>query len=210
MAATDVLTLAEAKTALNTNSGTGNDTEITLWITAVSARLDDLCGAVVIRTVTDEVYDGGRSFLPLRQAPVSKTSATTVTTVKEYASTTLTTLTAETNDSKPSDGFLFDPTLGFLYRRASGSGGTFASGRQNVLVTYDAGRYATTADVDGRFKLTAGAILRRLWHREQGAWARGGDPFEPGAAGAAGFFKTVSDTMIREFLADELRPPVVA
>lgn len=207
MATNDVLTLAEAKTAIN-QSGSTSDTEIGLWVTAVSVRLDDLCGAVVIRTVTLETHDGGGRFVRLREAPCAKSSATTITTVTEYDQTTSQALTEETNSTKPADGFIFDQTLGLLRRRSSGFDARFPDGRGNVVVTYEAGRYANTAAVDGRFKVTAGAIMRRLWQREQSAWATGGDPFTD--AGTVGFFRAMSDSIISEFLSDELRAPVVA
>lgn len=208
MATNDLLTLAEAKTALNLEaSATTHDTELALWITAVSTRIDKLCAPVVIRTVTDETHDGGRSCIRLRKAPVSEASATTVTSVSEYDQTTLTALTAETNGSKPAQAFAFDQVLGLLYRRSSGSDASFVSGRGNVLVTYQAGRYSATATVDALFKLAAGAILRRLWQREQGAWATGGDPFVESTG--SGFFNAV-DPMVKELLGDELLPPGLA
>lgn len=208
MATNDLLTLAEAKTAVNLTTGTANDTTLALWISGVSTRIDRLCGAVVIRTVTDETHNGGRRLLQLRKAPCSETSATTITSVKEYDGTTLTTLTAETNETKPAEGFSFSPETGLLYRRAGGVDALFASGRRNVLVTYQAGRVASTALVPELFKLAAGAILLRLWQRDQGAWAKGGDPFADSGA-SVGFFKAV-DPMVREFLSDELLPQTVA
>lgn len=210
MAATDVLTIAEAKTAVNYDQSTTNhDDELGLWVTAVSTKLDRLCGPVVIRTVTDETHDGGLGHIRLREAPESRTSATTVTSVTEYDGTTSTVLTAETNASKPADGFLFDSTTGTIYRRSSGADGSFPSGRRNVLVTYQAGRYAGTASVDSLFKMAAGSVLRRLWKREQGAWSTGGNPFEEvGSGGTVGFFKAVAPTVL-ELLSDEMRGPVV-
>ncbi len=207
MAITDVLTDTEAKTALNL-TGEGHAIEVGLWVAAVSRRLDDLCGPVVLRTVTDETHDGGVSFVKLRDTPTSKTSATSITSVVEYDDTAETTLTEETNAAKPAGAFLFDRRLGFLHRRSSGTDVRFPSGRQNVLVTYQGGRFADTSSVDERFKLTASAILRRLWQREQGAWATGGDPFAE--AGSPGFFKAMSYSLIREFLSDEMRTPAVA
>lgn len=204
----DVLTLEEAKTAISM-SGSGQDEELPLWITAVSRRLDDLCGAVVTRTIEGQAFDGGKPWVDLDLAPVSRTAATTVTSVIEYDGTTATTLTADTNASQPAEAYRLDARLGMIYRRASGVDRRFVAGVGNVVVTYAPGRYATTAAVDERFKVAAGAILRRLWHREAGAWAKGGDPFAEAGVGTVGFFKAV-DPMVREFLADELLPPAVA
>ena len=171
-----------------------------VWVPAISRRVDELCGPVVVRTVTDERHDGGVYAIQLSKSPVL-----TVTTLVEYASGVVTTLTAEQDATLPDDGYLLE-TLGsttFVYRRSSGSDRLFAYGRQNVKVTYEAGRAADTDAVDAKFKLAAGAILRRLWSREAGAWARGGDPFTEAGVGP-GFFKAI-DPMVREFLSDEMR-----
>ena len=199
----DVLTLPEAKAALNLTGDT-HDSEIALWVTAVSRRLDDACGPVVQRNVTEELHDGGAGSIWLHHPPVAS-----VTSVSEFASTTETLLTAETNVTKPAAGYLVDLAAGRVVRRSGGGAAVFAAGSSNVEVSYVAGRYATTAAVDAKFKAAAGAVLRRLWAREQGAWARGGDPFTEAGATGPGFFKAL-DPMIREFLADELRAPVVA
>lgn len=203
--ALDVLTLEEAKTALNLKLDTyTHDAEVAMWVTAVSRRLDDICGPIVTRTVTEEIHSGGGSALWLYKTPVAS-----ITTLTEYSSTTGTVLTAETNTTKPDAGYLLDPEAGRVYRRAGGGASTFTAGDRNIVVTYVAGRFAGTASVDPKFKAAAGAVLRRLWSREQGAWARGADPFLETGAGTVGFFKAV-DPMVREFLADEVLPPVVA
>lgn len=195
----DLLSLSEAKTAINL-SGSGHDTQLAQFITAVSRRIDDLCGPVVVREVTSEAYDGGCSTIWLRSTPVD-----TVGTVVEYRGTSGTTLTAATVTNQPSSAYLLDVRGHYAaLRRRSGNGdSTFASGRRNIVVTYDAGRYANTAAVDAKFKMAAGSILRRLWNREAGAWARGGNPFEEAGVGTVGFFKAI-DPMVQELLADEL------
>lgn len=193
----DILTLAEAQTATSVTSD--HDSELALFVTSVSRRIDDLCGPVVVRTVTDELHDADGPLLFLRQPPVSS-----VTTVTEYLSGTGTVITAETVDT--SGGYLSRD--GVLARR-SGFATTSWNGR--ISVTYVAGRYADTASVDAKFKMAASAILRRLWQREAAAWSRGGDPFAATelAPGGVGFFRAV-DPMVQEFLAGELLAPVVA
>lgn len=204
----DLLTLVEGYRAINdevsataATGGVDRDAELAQWITAVSRRIDDRCGPVVQRTVTDEAHDGGRHAIWLANAPIAS-----ITSLVEYDGTTATTLTAETNAAKPDDGYLLD---GFgrydrqVRRRSGNSDANFPAGRRNVVATYSAGRYASTAAVDEKFKLAAGSILRRLWHREGSAWARGGDPFAEAGAGSVGFFKAV-DPMITEFLSDEV------
>lgn len=197
----DIVTLAEAYEAINNTAGTGHDTELAQWITGVSRRIDELCGPVVVRTTTNEAHNGGGSFLHLRQTPVDS-----VTSVVEYRHETANTLTAETNTNRPADAYLTDLRKHYarVTRRSGGADALFPWGRLNVVVTYEAGRAANTAAVDPQFKLAAGSILRRLWQRESGAWAHGGDPFLNAGSGSAGFFNAF-DHVIKEMLADEVR-----
>lgn len=201
--ALDILTFGEAKDALQQDraGSTVNDDQLRQWVTGVSRRIDELCGPVVVRTITDELHDGGTSCIEPRKTPVSS-----ITSLVEYDGTAATTLTAETNSSKPATGYLLDEDGGhycIVWRRGSGSDSTFAPGRRNVVLTYEAGRYDDTEAVDARFKMAAGAALRRLWHREAGAWARGGDPFgAPGTAGT-GFFRAI-DPVVMELLPEDV------
>ncbi len=56
----DVISLAEGKSAVGITTGdTSQDTALAQKITAVSRRIDRLCGPVVQRTVTDEVTSPG-------------------------------------------------------------------------------------------------------------------------------------------------------
>lgn len=165
----DILTLAEAKTALNLAGTTVHDAELPAWITAASRRLDRAVGPVIRRTVTAELHDGGGHEVRTALWPVAS-----FTTVKEYANTTATTLTAETNTTKPADAYLAepygsDPTLfsGALRRRGTGSDRRFATGARNVEVTYVAGRYADTASVDEIFKTGARLVLQNFWNSQR-------------------------------------------
>lgn len=190
----DILTIDEARDAINVTAG--HTSEIEVMVTAVSRRIDDLCGPVVVRTVTDELHDGGTSGLFLHHYPVAS-----ITSVTEYSGGTPTTVTPET--TTVAGGYRL--ANGVLSRRSSWGMSRWGS---QVTVTYEAGRYADTAAVDAKFKMAAGAVLRRLWTREAGAWARGADPFIEAGAGH-GFFKVV-DPMVHEFLAAELLPPAIA
>lgn len=162
MAATDVLTLAEAKIAVNLTETTAEDAKLARWVTAVSERLDDLVGPVVRRTVTDQL-EGGDCSVFLSTYPV-----TSVTSVKEYDRYgTETVLTAETLTVKPGDGYRTkpysaDPTLlgNELERRVNGGTWLFA---QDVLVEYTAGRVANTATVGEKFKQAAALMLKNVW-----------------------------------------------
>ena len=206
-----LLSRAEAYEAINDHESAASvssqrDFEvIDVWVPALSLRIDELCGPVVIRTVTDERHDGGVFVIALRKSPASS-----VTSVTEYDVGVATVLTAEMDATLPADGYVRE-RLGqvtFINRRSSGYDYPFPHGRQNVKVTYEAGRHDTTAAVDAKFKMAASAILRRLWSREAGAWARGGNPFEADGM-PPGFFKAV-DPMVQEFLSDEMRPPGMA
>lgn len=206
----NIVTPEEAKDAINFSKAgkTSHDIELSKWITAVSRRIDKLCGPVVARAVSDadKLYDGGQHAIRLQVTPVYL-----VTSLTEYSNTTATTLTAETNTTKPTDGYLLDERSqhDVLIRRRNGNGdSTFPAGRRNIEIDYQAGRYADTDTVDAKFKMAVGAILRRLWSREAGAWAQAGDPFTEAGAGTVGFFRTV-DPVVTEFLYDEMYPPTV-
>ena len=159
----DLLTLAEAKAALNIpEANTDFDDELAVVVTAVSRRIDDLCGPVVIRSITENVHDGGTEILFLEHLPVAA-----VVTVTEYSGTTPTELEAETHLSKPSNGYYL-AGAGMLRRRSGGSNTTFASGTANVVVEYQAGRYLNTESVDAKFKEAASLYLRHVWTKSQG------------------------------------------
>lgn len=159
MTATNVISLPEAESELGIDHGT--QPLVATYVTSVSRLLDQACGPVVRRTVTEE-YDGGRSCVILRQFPVAA-----VTAVTEYRGTAAAILTEETAATAPGDGFLLSDS-GKLYRRSGKADALFASGRRNVVVSYSAGRYDDTASVDERFKRAAMVALRNLWSREQG------------------------------------------
>lgn len=169
MATLDVLTLAEAKAALNLSGTTAHDAELPGWITAVSLRFDELIGPVVRRTVTAEKHNGGDQRIFLRNHP-----NTSITSITEYAGTVATVLTAETIASKPADAYLVedyepDPTLlsNIVWRRSSDADSSFPLGRKNVEVTYVAGRFADTASCDERAKKAAALMLINLWRSQQ-------------------------------------------
>lgn len=204
----DLITLAEAHSALPGITGTGSDTELAAYITAASRRLDELCGPVVIRTLTGERYD----FLTyldrriyLRNAPATRTSATTITTVTEYSSGTATVLSAETLTSSTGNDYRFDANTGILYRQSNFTPTFFAP---TVVVDYKPGRYADTSSVDAKFKKAATMMVSMLWRREEGqtsqVFAGGFEPetIQPGATYAV-------PNAVKELLADELRGPVM-
>lgn len=168
MATLDVISLAEAKSALNLSGTTAHDTELPGWITAVSLRLDELIGPVVRRAVTEK-HDGGCRRIFLRNHP-----NTSITSITEYAGTVATALTLETSALKPAGGYLPedyepDPALlsGIVHRRSGDADASFPLGRKNIEVTYVAGRFADTASVDERAKKAATLMLINLWRSQQ-------------------------------------------
>lgn len=201
MATLDLVTLEEAQGALNIDtSDTTHDTALTAYITAVSLRLDELCGPIVVRTITGETHDGGNHQIWLDYIPISS-----VTTVTEYANTTATTLTAETNATKPSSAYMVDLQTGKLVRRSSNGNTTFAKGMQNIAVTYVAGRATQTSTVSEKFKLAANLMLAAIWRREQGAGTTTFGEFASPVMGAT----FAIPNAVMELLADEIRGPVV-
>jgi hypothetical protein len=168
----DVLTIAEARSAVALGSDTSMDTVLAAWVTAISRQLDQLCGPVVVRTITAETCDGGASTIRLRYTPVSS-----ITSIAEYLNTTSTTLTAESNTTKTVSNYRVDLRSGTIRRRNTNSDACFADGRGNIEVTYVAGRAANTAAVDSKFKQAASMMLRAAWVGEQ---ASGSQTFEQG------------------------------
>lgn len=170
MAATDVLSIEEARSAINVAAGvTTHDTELTTMNSAIAELMDELLGPIVARAVT-EAHDGGRTTVTLDTTPVLS-----VTSVTEYDTDgTSTALTAETVSTKPASGYLLesDDHLALIHRRSSGADSMFQAGRLNVVVVTSAGRYADTAAVGARFKDAAKAALRAKWQVEAPRWAQ--------------------------------------
>ena len=199
----DVLTLAEAKEAVNLTGTIKGEAELIRWTTAVSLRLDELVGPVVRRSVTDEL-DGGD-----RQAYLSTYPVHEVASVTEYDRSGVdTALTQETNAAKPDDGwrlprYSVNSTLygNELQRRAAGHSTDFAEGEGNVVVTYTAGRFESTADVDQRFKEAAGLMLRSVWRSEQESTGQVGEFDVP----MLSFPKVVVPKAVRDMFPGELQ-----
>lgn len=163
MAATDLLSLDDALAAVRlSRSHTTHVPRLEGLVSAVSAAVDELVGPVVVRTVTGEQHPGGVTAVRLRRTPVSS-----VTTVKTWVLGAATTLTAESLSA--SGGYLAEPHVdypsllsGVLLRRSLWSSIVWEAG--TVEVTYQAGRYTSTAAVVGtRFHTAAVLGLQNLW-----------------------------------------------
>ena len=191
--ATSLLDRYEAYAAINDAvsadaPGADRDAEVFLWVSAVSGRIDQLCGPVVAREKVEK-YDGGNGILRLRTAP-----ALSITSVAASGTT------VDEADYELVDDNRFTPYL--LHT------GRWPSGRRNLTVTYQAGRAEDTASVDPLFKLAAATILTGMWAKYGGAWARGGDPFTEAGSGPQ-FFDELTHN-VKRWLGDELLPPAVA
>jgi hypothetical protein len=167
MATDDVLTSDEARLALSRGPlDTDQQDLVDAMNTAVSQRLDDAVGKIVQGTISGELHNGGCQQLYLRYSPV-----VSVVQVVEYDGTTAGTLTAESNTSKPTSGYVINPTNGRLGRRSDNLDGRFPTGYDNVRVTYVAGRFAETADVDEIFKQAARLTLKSWWRMYENSTA---------------------------------------
>ncbi len=209
MAALDILSATEASRAALGTDATAHEEQIQRMISAISARIDEICGPVVEREVT-EYHAGGREVIRPRQTPVSS-----VTTLRHWNGSSITVYTQDEWGEPPSaDGFLLEQSGSYAHdarivRQSSGTHVCWLDGHRSIELVYVAGRAADTDSVSPKFKLCAETILRRAWDREAGAWARGADPFQETAGGSSRFFKAI-DPMVREFLADEMKPAAIA
>ena len=200
MAATDILTTAEAGAALNMSASeqTANATELAQVVSAASAFVDSVYGPVVARSVTKTVLSpSGRVWL---NRPLS------ITSVTEYVSGTGTVLTAE--DADTAGTYRLDSSTGSLLRRASWSD-TYWSGHE-IVVVYSSGRYANTAAVDPKFKEAAVAAVVHFW-QHRGSQSGFGTPGGDGAPFGGVPFST--DSLRRKLIAmfpEEWTGPAVA
>lgn len=210
----DILTLDEAKTAINMKwSNADHDAELAQDITAISRIFDAECGPVVQRTVSAELHSGDLPVVTTRLSPVAG-----IGTVRESQAGDITTLSAS-NFGGTISGYLAEPywqgggTLlsGVLQRRYLGITGEWPAGCE-VEVTYTAGRYPTTETVDARFKACAAAVLQRFWKGEAGVWAQSAATIYEDAteAVATPALSTVAKQLINEMLWDEKRMPGIA
>jgi hypothetical protein len=195
LATDDLLTAAEARRFVGL--GTADATRGTLlaqYVTAASRALAKGCGTIIYGTVTGELQSGGRPYVYLDRHPVAQ-----VVQVVEYDSTTPGTLTAETNASKPSESYVADLTSGKVTRRSGGATHLFPTGIDNVYVTYVAGRFASTATVDDRFKTACGLVLKNMWRAQE--FANGSvDEFD---VPQASFPRFTIPNSVKELLGDE-------
>lgn len=193
---TDLLTLDEAKLWVNlSDSRVGQEDRVEAWVSGISDALDDWAGPIVARTVTEDHYVSGRHSLTLRETPIYS-----VTSVNEYQSGVATLLTAET--PTVAGTYLLD---GYIVRRQEQWNPSSFNG--HVRVVFQAGRYASTEDVGGKYKTAAGMALQRLWSQYAPAWARGGSAFADGED-ATFYFRAIAPVAGEMGIPRRIRPLV--
>lgn len=197
MATDDLLTAAEARNFVGL--GTADTTRGSLlaqYVTGASRALAARVGTIIYGTVTGELHSGGRGYVYLDHGPVAQ-----VVTVVEYDSTTAATLTAETNSSKPTNAYHADLASGKVTRRDDNTTALFPAGLDNVYVTYVAGRFASTATVDDRFKTACGLILKNAWRAQE----YGVGQVDEFTVPQASFPRFAIPNAVKEMLAEEWR-----
>lgn len=200
----DVLTTTEGRQICGfASTDTSRDSTIERLVTTVSRRLDDLIGPVVQRAVTgEEVHAGCSSWIELASGPVSAISS-----VVEYQGTTAVTLTAETPGVQPTEGYRADryspnPSLmsGLLVRRCSGST-RYWWPEASVVVSYTAGRVASTTQVEARHKEAAALMLKNLFR----SYEHSVGEVDEYATPAQSFPTFAVPNAVKDLLADELQ-----
>lgn len=161
MSTLDLLTLEEARAAIMVPLNQSYDDDLAVMNTAVSTRIDELCGPVVNRSVT-EYHDGGWYTVPVYTYPVSS-----FTSVTEYLNGSPTVLTAESAGTAGT--YLYDDVARVVYRRQGFVDFPFRWGRRNIKLVYVAGRAATTETVPEKFKEAAKITLAHIWRQENGS-----------------------------------------
>jgi hypothetical protein len=166
---TSLCTLAEVKIQLKQQNITANDVELQSYIDAVTAPIEDYCGPILPRQVTEWPDWTGGPVLFLDQGPLIS-----VTSVTEYRGNVA---YAYSEVQDPTSAglytFLVDPTLTGKITRI------FNGGRQlpftgPVKVVYQAGRTVVPANVNAAARL----VVQALWRAQQ-SW--GLSPDDPSA-----------------------------
>lgn len=164
MAATDIVSLAAAKTHLNMTD-TASDAELAGFISAATGVVEQYVGAVINRTVT-EVFDGGRAVLMLSHIPV--VSITSVT---------------DGGTALDAGAYKVAGDSGVLSRVSGSALVPLLAGVQSVVVVYVAGQAADTDAVPGNMRMAALIIIQHLWETQrpaaQGPFSQASDDYDP-------------------------------
>lgn len=201
MAATDILSLAEARDYLAGLRGTAQDDKVANLVRTVSRRIDAACGAMVERAVT-ELHDGGRSRIRFRAGP-----AASITSASELIAGVATTV-ASTEYRLVLDNWELMRLVGAYTASWSWRAVTSADVDQAVTVVFVAGRFVDTASVDQDVKSAAGIYLQHLWRPAEGG---GSQTYGGGGVAESSVVPTFDmPYVVSGMLSDYLRVPVIA
>jgi hypothetical protein len=155
-----VVSVAETKALMKITAST--DDELMRWHIDVATDIAEgfLGIALRRRTVTADLYNGGKTAIRLRSGPVLS-----VTTVKENG----TTLVAA--------DYTLDQNNGLLYRGGTTSSSTWSTGQQNLEVTYVVGPTANI--IPARIRHGIMVVTRSLWASQRGG---SGQPAQQGTS----------------------------
>jgi hypothetical protein len=143
-APTAIVTLADVKDFIGIPTAqTTKDTVLQRWIDAATAWATYVSDAIIPTTYTNEVHSGGGPTIVLFNTPI-----VSVTSIIEYVGTTAFALTASEAGVNQTYGYSIDnAAAGIISRRWNGMVGSFIGGRNNVVVTYQAGFNVIPADI---------------------------------------------------------------
>lgn len=199
MATLDVITLEEARIALDVTQTDEHDDELPAYITAVSQRLDALIGPIVQRTVTDEKHNGGDGedrLIFLRHYPIASVASVTENGIALVADT----------DFYIDEYYANHEWLGNIVERWDSSknrSSTWEKGRRNISVSYTAGRAVDTASVPELYKTAARLTLANFWRSQQDSSGGMGEFQVPQSY----FPRWAIPQAVRQLLDNELQEP---
>lgn len=168
-----IVTLSDTKAFLNITSST-SDTELNTFIAAASQAIVNRIGPVSGSPTVSEWHDGGLDRIVLRhQGPIQ--SVTSVTESYGTVTYTLTAVVLDSGSTATAYGYSVDLDRGVIVRRASGIAVPFASGVQNVHVTYVAGYSTVPSDISHATLL----LIKSMWETQRAAAKAGSSPNPP-------------------------------
>lgn len=193
----DVLTINDATEALRGLQGAQDLSKLAARITSLSRRLDEACGPIVARAVT-EVHTDEAGVLTLGGRPFTSGSPPPPPPVVAEA------LRGETPVVTSTTAYLLE-AFGVTGRVTKWNGWW----APRVTVTYTAGRFASTDTVDDRFKSAAQLYLQDMWRRSEGVGTGGYGPAAPGGP-PVGWSPVKLPNSVVQVLYGELLPPSFA
>jgi hypothetical protein len=205
----DLLTIEEARTAVGLSFvDTSSDVRLGALVTAVSRMIDEEFGAMVARSATSVV--DGESFRSEFDSPLlpglPRGRGRSSVTVTPWPILSVTSIVENGVTLSASDYRVVPNGQGRIQRRNASQLIGWAFGFQNITVTYQAGRYASTAAVDPRVKEAARIALRNLWRSTQLSVGEFGEYETP----ASNFPRFALPNAVAELLFDMRRLPGLA